>query len=54
MTDDSSQLRADTSGSDAEVRAAHTGECSYQAEWSTLIGREGRDRALFGLELYRT
>ena len=23
-------------------------------EWSTLIGREGRDRALIGRELYRT
>ena len=24
------------------------------AEWSTLIGREGRDRPLIGRELYRT
>ena len=25
-----------------------------QAEWSTLIGREGLDRPLIGRELYRT
>ena len=33
--------------------AGEAATCS-KSEWSTLIGREGRDRALIGLEPYRT
>ena len=29
-------------------------KCQVKAEWSTLIGRDCRDRALIGRELYRT
>ena len=36
------------------VNIIHTSHLPALAEWSTLIGRDCRDRALIGRELYRT